>query len=60
MAKYRLYFLDQGRLVGSEQIDADDDGGAAKIARDRGSGDRIEVWSGDRRVRVVGPAARRL
>ena len=57
MARYHLYFLRQGMLVGSHDIDAADDREAARIAREQGDGQVVEVWSDHRRVRVVAPAS---
>ncbi len=56
MARYHLYFLRQGMLVGSSDIEAADDREAARIAREEGDGQLVEVWNDDRRVRVVAPA----
>ena len=56
MASYHLYFLRQGMLVGAENIEADDDGEAARIAREQGGGQVIEVWNDHRRVRVIASA----
>lgn len=55
MARYHLYFLRQGMLVGSSDIDASDDREAARIAREQGDGQVVEVWNDDRRVRVLAP-----
>ena len=56
MARYHLYFLRQGMLMGSRDIEAADDREAARIAREQGDGQVVEVWSEDRRVRIVAPA----
>lgn len=56
MAEYHLYFLRQGMLVGSTNIEADDDSDAARIAREQGDGQLVEVWNDHRRVRIVVPA----
>ena len=56
VARYHLYFLRQGMLVGSGHIEAADDGEAARIAREQGGGQTIEVWNDHRRVRIVAPA----
>lgn len=53
MADYHLYFLKGGMLVGSEDIEADDDNEAARIAEDQGRGDIVEVWNAHSRVRIV-------
>jgi hypothetical protein len=57
MARYHLYYLQQGMLVGSGDIDAEDDNDAARIARDKGHGRTVEVWNDHERVRVVAPQA---
>jgi hypothetical protein len=57
MAQYHLYFLRQGMLVGSDEIEADDDQEAARIARAHGNGNMVEVWNDHQRVRIVGPEA---
>ena len=56
MARYHLYFLKHGMLVGSDNIDAADDAEAARLAREQGSGQVVEVWNDHRRIRVVAPA----
>ena len=56
MARYHLYFLRQGMLVGSSDIEAADDREATRIAREQGEGQLVEVWNDDRRVRIVAPA----
>jgi hypothetical protein len=45
--------LRAGQLVGSEDIEAADDGEAARLAEDQGRGDIVEVWNSERRVRIV-------
>jgi hypothetical protein len=56
MATYRLYYLRDNRLLGSEVIDAPTDKLAARIARQKGTGQVVEVWDSEKRVRVVAPA----
>ena len=56
MAEYHLYFLRQGMLVGSTNIEAMDDGEATRIAREQGNGHLVEIWNDHRRVRVIMPA----
>jgi hypothetical protein len=56
MARYHLYFLKQGMLVGSGNVDAADDSEAARLAREQGNGQVVEVWNDHRRIRVVAPA----
>ena len=57
MARYHLYFLRQGMLVGSGEIDAADDHEAAQLAREQGDGQTVEVWDDHQRVRIIGPAS---
>ena len=57
VARYHLYFLREGMLVGSGHIEAADDGEAARIAREQGGGQTVEIWNDHRRVRIVAPAA---
>jgi hypothetical protein len=59
MADYHLYFLRDNALVGSEHIQAESDDDAVRIARQRGSGDIVEVWNAQARVRVIAPARSR-
>ena len=56
MARYHLYYLRQGMLVGSGDIEAADDHDAARIARSQGRGQTVEVWNDHERVRIVAPA----
>ena len=56
MAQYHLYYLRQGMLVGSADIEARDDNDAARIARDAGQGHVVEVWNDHERVRILAPA----
>lgn len=57
MANYHLYYLSESQLVGWDHIDADGDGEAIRIARERGKGQVVEVWNAHKRVRVLAPAA---
>jgi len=55
MARYHLYYLRQGMLVGSGDIEAADENEAARVA---GMGDRtqtVEIWDDHQRLRVVTP-----
>ena len=55
MTQYHLYYLRQGMLIGSDNIEAADDAEAALIARKSGNGQVVEVWNDHERVRVVAP-----
>jgi hypothetical protein len=54
--QYRLYFLDGARHVVSAPYDfeAPDDESAARIAEAWREGRKIELWCGNRRVRLDG------
>ncbi len=60
MTHYHLYFLRGSELVGSNDIEAADDNDAARIARERGDGEVVEVWNAHARVRLVAPAASKM
>lgn len=53
MARYRLYYLRHGMLVGSGDIEAADDNEAAQIVRHDGSACAVEIWNDHERVRVL-------
>ena len=55
MATYHLYFLRQGMLVGSSDIEAADDEAACSLAAQHGGGDAVEVWNSHRRLRILTP-----
>jgi hypothetical protein len=57
MAKYHLYYLNDNRLVGADDIEATDDREAARIARTKGKGKLVEVWSAHKKVDVVSRVA---
>ncbi len=59
MARYRVYSLNRCELIRIGEIEADADEEAVRIAKAHGTGDRVEIWQGGRRVRVVAPAGRR-
>jgi hypothetical protein len=59
MADYHLYFLRGNALVGSDHIQAESDDDAVRVARQRGSGDVVEVWNAEARVRIVATARSR-
>jgi hypothetical protein len=53
MGRYRVYSWQGVQLIEAEEIDADGDAEAIRIARERGLGDYSEIWQADRRVRTV-------
>jgi len=55
MARYHLYYLANGMLIGSDYIDAGSDQEAARIAEREGRGDLVEIWNASSRVRIVRP-----
>ncbi|HEV2818605.1 MAG TPA: hypothetical protein VGW40_15455 [Allosphingosinicella sp.] len=57
MARYRLYHLENNRLIGRDEIEAADDAEAVRLAKERAEAGVIEVWSGNRRVRTVAARA---
>jgi len=59
MADYQLYCLQDSKLVGADHIQAESDLEAVRIAKQRGTGDAVEVWNTSGRVRVVAPAGSR-
>jgi len=56
MAKYHLYYLRDNLLLGSDDIEASDDQEAARVAREQGRGQIVEIWNAHKRVNVVAPA----
>lgn len=56
MASYHLYYLRDSAVVGSDSIEADDDGEAIRLARELGEGQAVEVWNDHSRIRIVAPA----
>ena len=59
MANYHLYYLKNGMLIGSDDIAADSDDEAARIAEAQGRGDLVEIWNASTRIRIVRPASAR-
>lgn len=55
MARYHLYTLSGGMLIGTQDIEAGDDDQAARIAERTGRGELVEIWDASRRVRIVRP-----
>lgn len=62
MNYYRLYMLSapDGRFVGFEEIEADDDVAAVRMAEEFAGERPLELWCGARKVRSIPamPAAR--
>ncbi|MEA3012130.1 MAG: hypothetical protein QOD42_675 [Sphingomonadales bacterium] len=56
MAHYHLYYLRDNKLIGGADIEATNDDEAVRLAKERGEGQAIEIWSAHARVRVVAPA----
>lgn len=56
MARFHLYFLRQGMLVGSESVDATDERDAARLAREHSDGRTVELWDATRRIRIIAPS----
>ena len=59
VARYQLYYIHGGRLVGSGEIEAVDENEAARIAGLADRSQSVEIWDDHQRVRVVTPAASR-
>jgi hypothetical protein len=55
MARYRLYFIEDGKLPGLAEIEAGDDATAAKMAKELAKSRAVELWCGSRKVRTVAP-----
>lgn len=53
MVQYRLYFIDRssGHIETSREFHADDDAAAIERAAELGTGQPMELWSRDRKVR---------
>jgi len=54
MATYHLYVFRNGMLVGSAHAEAADPDAAARLAPRCERGAMIELWEGDRRLRIIG------
>jgi hypothetical protein len=54
--RYHLYFLRGAQVVGFDHIDAAGDEEIERIARERATGETVEVWNGYARVCVCPPA----
>ncbi|MEA3031672.1 MAG: hypothetical protein QOG13_2997 [Sphingomonadales bacterium] len=55
MARYHLYSISGGVLIGAHDIEAGGDNEAARIAEQTGRGDHVEIWDATSRVRIVRP-----
>jgi len=55
MARYHLYYLRHGMLVGSGDIEAADENEAARIAGIADRSQTVEIWDDRQRVRIVTP-----
>jgi len=53
MARYHIYYLHQGMLVGSDAVEAADEVEAARLASARSDGRTVELWDATRRLRVI-------
>lgn len=52
MTTYHLYYLRNGLLLGSDDVEAADDDEAGRIAFERSRGRTVEVWNEHSRVAV--------
>ena len=52
MARYRIHYLADGRIVHAQPFDAPDDALAIKLTEDAASTLRMELWCAQRRVRA--------
>ncbi len=59
MARYHLYYFRNNVLVGDARIEAANDAGAVRLAREQGDGQMVEVWNAHSRIGVVAPAKAR-
>jgi hypothetical protein len=51
MANYRLYYIEDARLKGADEIEASDDLQALAVASDRTTTHlKVEVWRGGRKI----------
>lgn len=55
MARYRLYYLQNGTLAGTDEIEAADDVQASRLAKARLRRETVEIWRDGRRVRTLVP-----
>lgn len=60
MRPYHLYFFDNCHYLGSGRLEAENDFNAVRRARDLGGNKSIELWHGDRKVRSLPGAGRKL
>ena len=55
MRSYRILSLNGSKLIGTDLMNARDDGHAIALAKVHGRGELVEVWEGQRRVAAVSP-----
>jgi hypothetical protein len=55
MSYYRLYFLNGSRIVKAEELHADDDLAAMRLAKSQAGTQRVELWCGARKIGEVHP-----
>ncbi len=53
MISYRLYCLEDGRIISTALFDADDDVAAIEAARERGNPTDCELWCDSRLVAFI-------
>jgi hypothetical protein len=58
MAYYRLYFVERGHFVRSDDIEADSDLDALREASLRVGHQAAELWCGERKVRMYNQVER--
>lgn len=50
MPYYRLYHVRHGRFARTNNLEADDDVAAVRLARERVEDDPAELWCGERKI----------
>ena len=58
--RYQLYFFDSHHYLGSATVEAGNDLGAERVARALGGNSGVELWQGERKVRSIAGANRKL
>ena len=59
MARFQLYYLRHGMLVGSGDVEASDEHEAARIVQGGDGACSVEIWNDHERVRVLTRAERK-